>query len=160
MDPVSYATSSNREKRREVNEEDIKHLLAEVWDFDPDKYFYKMLSRESKKGVQDVTDVSKEELKEEKWREDNCDLSELMTSDVVKIRSLKDYITHLTTKEEFTSEANKLRCNTITLDDWENFICYPNRKRLLESTREMSSNPSTGLAGSSGSSSTQLTPVE
>ena len=80
MAPVSSAIRSNREKRRAENQEDIKHLLGGVWDFDPDETFHKIFSRESKKGVQEVIDISKEELKELRCREDNGDLSDLIAS--------------------------------------------------------------------------------
>ena len=62
-------------------------------------------------------------------------------------------------KGYFTSEARKLRCNTITLDDWENFVRHPNSKRLLELTRDMPPTDPPGLAGSSGSYPNQLTLV-
>ena len=68
MAPVSSATSHNSEKRRADNQEDIKHLLEEVSDFDPDETFCKIFSIGSKKGVKDVIDMSKEELKKIKWR--------------------------------------------------------------------------------------------
>ena len=61
MDP---ATRSNIQKRRTETQEDIKHLLEEIQDFDPDETFYKIFSREAKKGIQDVIDMSKDELKE------------------------------------------------------------------------------------------------
>ena len=66
MAPV---TRSNREKRRTEIQEEIKHLLEEAWDFNPDETFHKIFFREAKKGIQEVVDMSKKELKEFKWRE-------------------------------------------------------------------------------------------
>ena len=47
----------------------------------------------------------------------NDDLAELMVSEVENIRSMKNNITYLKEKGDFTSEAIKLRHNAITLDD-------------------------------------------
>ena len=78
-----------------------------------------------------MIEMSKGELREMKWRENNGDLAELMTSEVNKIRSLNNCVNYLMVKGYFPSEAIKLTCNTITLDDWENFFCYPNSITLL-----------------------------
>ena len=110
--------------------------------------------------MQDVIDMSKEDLKERKWREDNGDLVELIESEVEKICSLKNCITYLMNKGDFTSEVRKLRWNTITLEDSENFIYHENSKILLKSTGDMPPNNLPGLSGSSGSYSKQLTPFE
>ena len=75
--------------------------------------------------------MSKEDLKELKWIENNDDLSELMTSEVCKVRSLKNYVTRLKVKGEFTSEARELRCKTITFDDWQDFIRDRNSTRMM-----------------------------
>ena len=61
---MAPTTRSNKYKRRLENKEHIKNLLEEVWDFDPDENFSKIFSREAKKGIQDVIDMSKEELRE------------------------------------------------------------------------------------------------
>ena len=75
--------------------------------------------------------MSKEELKELKWRENNDDLSELIKSEVGKAHSLKNYVTYLKVKRCFPSEERELRCNTITLDAWEEFIRDPNSTTML-----------------------------
>ena len=80
-----------REKRREETKEDIKNLLREVWDFDPEETFYKIFSRQASKGIQDAIDLSKEELKDLTWRENNRDVSKLEPSEVGKVRSLNNY---------------------------------------------------------------------
>ena len=48
---MTPASVSNREKRRTENKEDIEHLLEEIQDFNPDETFYKIFSREAKKGI-------------------------------------------------------------------------------------------------------------
>ena len=61
--------------------------------------------------------MSIEEIKELNWREENVDLSELMATEVGKIQSLKDRISHIMARGKFPSKARKLRHNTITLED-------------------------------------------
>ena len=102
MDP---ATRSNREKKRIDNQEEIKHLLEEIWYFYLDETFYKILSREAKKVIQDIIDMTKEGLKELSWRKNNGDLSELITIEVGKVRSLRNYNTCLNFKGNLPFEA-------------------------------------------------------
>ena len=64
MASVSSTTRPNRENIRVENEEDINHLLEEVWDFYPDENFHKIFSKEAIQGMQDVIDMSKEEIRE------------------------------------------------------------------------------------------------
>lgn len=104
--------------------------------------------------------MTKEDLKELKQRENNGDVSNLMTNEEGKVRILRNCINYLKVKGNFPSEARELRYNTIALDYQKDFICNPTSTRLLESTRCITSNPPPGLAGSSESSSHQLTPVE
>ena len=89
MAPVSSATLSNRDKRRAENKLDVKHLLEEVWKFDLDETFHKVLSIEANNGTKFVIDMSKENLKKLKWQEDNGDLAKFMANEVGKIHSLK-----------------------------------------------------------------------
>ena len=59
--------------------------------------------------------LSKEDLEDLRWREENGDLLPLMKSDIGKIRSLNSYITYQHLKGDLPSEANNLRHDTITL---------------------------------------------
>ena len=59
------------------------------------KPFIRSFSREAKKEVRDVIDMSKECVKEIKSLEDDGNLAELMTSKVDKICILKNCITYL-----------------------------------------------------------------
>ena len=60
MSLVVSRTGNNKEKRRAFNQEDIKHILEEVWDFDLDETFCKIFSIESRLGVYDVLFLSKD----------------------------------------------------------------------------------------------------
>ena len=104
--------------------------------------------------------MSKEDLKEIKRRENNGDLSELMTSESGKVHRLKKCIIYLKVKGDFPPEARELRHDTIKLDDWEDFIRDPNVTKMLESTGDVPFNSPPALHGSSESSSHQLTHVE
>ena len=55
---------SKREKRRTKTKEDIKNILEEIWDFDPEEHFYKMLSRQYRRDIQDAINMIKEDRKE------------------------------------------------------------------------------------------------
>ena len=112
---MASVTRSNRQKKREENKKDVKHLLEEICDSDPDDTLYKIFSRESKGGTQFVTNLSEEDLEGIWWWEDNDDLSTLMKSDVGKIHSLENWIAYLSLKGDFPSEEKKLRHYTITL---------------------------------------------
>ena len=104
--------------------------------------------------------MTKEDLKDLKWRENNGDFSELLTSEIVKVRMLKKYITYLKVKGNYTSEARELRHNNSALEDWEDFIRGTTSTIILESTRDTTSNTPLGLSVSSRSCSHQLTPIE
>ena len=81
----------NREKRRSKTKEDIKNLIEEVWGFGLDETFYKIFSRQASKGTQDVIDLTKEELKELTWIEDNGDASKLDPVEQVIYSSITIY---------------------------------------------------------------------
>ena len=83
-------TRSKREKRRVETKEDIKHLLEELWDFDLEENFYKIFSMEASKGIQDDTNLCKEQLENLKWKERNGGVTKLEPSEVGKVRSLKN----------------------------------------------------------------------
>ena len=86
---MASGTRSKRKKRRVENKEDIKHLQEEVWDFLPDQTFYKIFCRDASKGIQDVLNLTKDELKTLTWRDDNGDVIKLTPSEVGKSRSLE-----------------------------------------------------------------------
>ena len=52
MDPDTRSSyQSNRERRLITRKEDAKHVLKELWNFNPDKTFHKMFSGEPEKGA-------------------------------------------------------------------------------------------------------------
>ena len=89
----------------------------------------------------------------------NGDVTKLEPSEVDKVRSLKNYKAYQEVKGDFPSHPKDLRHNNITIDDWEDLIRDPTIIIMLEFTADINTNPPPGLAGSSGSSSHQLTPV-
>ena len=120
--PIFSATRSNREKRRVENQEDIKHLLEEVSDYETDETFYKIFSRQASEGIPTILNTTREELVNLKWEEENGNISKLEPFEAGIIQSLNKHVTCLKTKWYFPSEASDLRCNTITLKDWEIFV--------------------------------------
>ena len=140
---------SKREKKRVETKEDIKHLFEKVWDYDPDRTFYKIFVREAREGIQHVIDISKKGLKDLEWVEDNRDRSKLMTSEVCKVLSLKNYVDYLKVKGNLPSNPRDLRHNIVTIDDWEHFRRDPASQRVIESTGVITSDPPQGFSGSS-----------
>ena len=91
------------------------------------------------------------------WKEDNVNLSSLIKNEVGATRKLMQHIECLKQEGDFPSEASNFRHNTITR------VIYINFKGSSMSSRDLCTNPSPGLAGSSespGRHSQQLTPVE
>ena len=107
---------SKREKRRVETKEDIRHLLEEIYDFDPEETFYKIFSKQAIKGIQDSMNLSKEELKNHTWIEDNSDFSKLEPSKAGKVRSLKNCNAYQESNGDFPSDPRDLRFNSITPD--------------------------------------------
>ena len=127
---------SKREKRRAEIQEDTKHLLEEVQDFDSEETLCKISTRQARNGIQDAIDLSKEELKDLTRRENNGDVSKLKPREVGS-RILKSCIAFRESKGDFPSDPRYLRCKNITIDNWEDFIRDPASKRYLESTRNI-----------------------
>ena len=55
-------------------------------------------------------------------------------------------------------DLNTFRHDSVTQDDWDNFVIYPDLCMLLISNREINSDPPPGL-GASGKSSSPFTTV-
>ena len=108
---------SKTEKKRAETKEDVEHLLEEIFDFRPDKTFYKIFARQTSHGIQHITIRSKEDLEKLEWKEDNVDVSKLEPFEVSMIRSLKNYLSCLKVKGNFPSNPRDLRNNTITIED-------------------------------------------
>ena len=161
MSPSSGTRSkSKREVHKENNKEDVKHILEEVWDFSPEECFYKIFKRETSKGIQDILDLSKDDLRALEWVDNKGDIVNLSASEVGKIRSLARYNDYRQAKGNWPLDAKDLRYNDISIDDWENFIRDPTSTRMLIAAGDIASNPPPGFAGSSKSSSNQLTLAE
>jgi hypothetical protein len=137
MDPAT-GTRSKREKRRVENKEDIKHFLEEVLDLLPDETFYKKFSRDASKEIQDVLNQTKDELKNLTWKDINGDVIKLTQSEVSKIRSLDNYNAYRKANGNWPSNARDLRCNNITIDDWEDFIKDSVSTRTMAATGDNS----------------------
>ena len=57
----------------------------------PNEDFYKIFSREAEKSMQRMLDLTREQLLEFTWREDNDDLTKPREKEVGKIRNLNKY---------------------------------------------------------------------
>ena len=66
---MASATRSNKAERAQATQEDAKHLLEEVWDYDPQDTFYKIFKREARKGMNVIVNLEKKDLEELSWKE-------------------------------------------------------------------------------------------
>ena len=53
--------SGTRKKRRDENQENVKHVLDEIWDSDPDDILCKIFSRDARGGIKSTMNLSKED---------------------------------------------------------------------------------------------------
>ena len=137
-------TRSKKAVRAQAIQEDIIHLLEEVWDYSPEDTFYKIFKREARKGINYIINLEKEDLKELSWKEGDV-VDHLTKGEIGLIRMVEHYKNHLITTGQFPSEASIFRYNTITQESWINFVEHPNAKKLLLSTGDLTRNPPPGL---------------
>ena len=103
----------------------MKHVIEELWDFNPDETFHNTFSIDSEKGAHVVLDLTKEDMEKLTWREESGDLTNPWPHGVGKIRSLNVCKVNLTAIRKLTSEARKFRHNNkVILDDRENFVYH------------------------------------
>ena len=104
--------SKTRKKWREENQEDIEHVLEEIWNYHPDDTLYKIFSAQAKCRINLVMNFFEEFIDSLRQKEDNDDISPLTEKDTNNICSLKSYIAFLHFKGDFPSEASDLRNNS------------------------------------------------
>ena len=64
-------TRSKKAERAQAIREDIKHLLEDVWDYDPEDTFYKTFKKEARKGINMIVNLEKEDLEKLSWKEND-----------------------------------------------------------------------------------------
>ena len=55
-------TRNKRAERALATQEDIKHLLEEVWNYAPQDTFYKIFKKEANKGINIIVNLEKDDL--------------------------------------------------------------------------------------------------
>ena len=110
---MATATRSRKAERAQIIQEDIKHLLEEVWDYSPEDTFYKIFKREVRKGINMIVNLEKEDLEKLSWKENDL-VDHLMKGEVGLIRMVEYYKNHLISTGQFPSKALTFRYNTIT----------------------------------------------
>ena len=106
---------------REQNKEDVAHLLEEVWCIELEETFYNIFNKLAIRGIDNVVELSKEDLESVTWKDDNSYLSSLINNEVGDILNLMQHIEHLKQKGEFPSEAHNFRHNIITQESYLDF---------------------------------------
>ena len=141
---MATATRSKKAERAQAIQENIKHLLDEVWDYDPEDAFCKIFKRESRKGMNVIANLEKEDLEKLSWKENDL-VDQLTKGEVGIIRMVAHYKNYLISTGQFPPEASTFRCNTISQESLFNFVDHPNAKKLLLSTRDLTRIPPPGL---------------
>ena len=94
--------SLTRAERKAIIDEDVKHVLEELWGYEPDDVFYKVFKRESKTGgVDDILALSKKDILELFCRDDSTSTAiHLSQLDASKVRMLLFYQRYLKNKNK------------------------------------------------------------
>ena len=141
---MATATRSKKIERAQAIQEDIKHLLEEVWDYGPKDTFYKIFKREARKGINIIVILEKEDLEKISWKENDL-VNHLTKGEVGIFRMVEHHKNHLISTWQFPPEASTFRYNTIIQESWFNFVDHPNAKKSLLSTGDLTRNPPPGL---------------
>ena len=115
-------TPLTRAERKAIIDEDVKHVLEELWGYEPEDAFYKVFKRESKTGgVEDILALSKKDILELSCRDDKTSTAiHLSQADASKVRMLLFYQNYLQEQGLFPDDGS-FRCTSITLEDCEIF---------------------------------------
>ena len=91
--------SLTRAERKAIIDEDVKHVLEELWAYEPEDVFYKVFKRELKTGgVEDILALSKKDILDLSCRDDTTSTPtpvHLSQADASKVRMLKFYQNYL-----------------------------------------------------------------
>ena len=119
----------SKAQRKAMIEEDVKHVLEELWSYEPEDVFYKVFKREAKTGgVDNVLALPKKDILELSYR-DNATSTAIHLSllDASKIRMLLFYQNHLH-EQGLCPDDGSFRHTSITFEDYETFRKHPDNK--------------------------------
>ena len=121
--------SLTRAERKAIIDEDAKHVLEELWGYEPDDVFYKVFKRESKTGgVDDILALSKKDILELSCRDDSTSTAiHASKLDAGRIRMLLFYQNHLH-EQGLHPDDGSFRFTSITFEDCKIFRTHPDNK--------------------------------
>ena len=96
--------TTTRDQRKIARQEDLKHLLEEVWDCEPDSPFAATVKRESTEGIQELIYLQKSELASFSYRQDDGTVVKLRPGEIGRIRTLNHYLKHLQDEGKFPED--------------------------------------------------------
>ena len=125
---------STRAQRKTARQEDIKNLLEEVWDCDPNSPFSAIFKRDTQGGIFELLLYEKSELEQLTYRDDKGDIMKLTMFEIGRIRTLNHYLKYLQDQGKFPEDKDLFRFNTISRSDYNNFRFHPSNMSLISST--------------------------
>ena len=97
---------TKRENRRKANEEDVKQVLEELWDCKPHVAFHKIVSREAKRRIGTFLHLTRYELLNLTWKEDDGSVHPIAPNEACKIIMLFNYECYLKEVGKFPALEN------------------------------------------------------
>ena len=142
------AADNTRSRRKAALKEDVKHLLEELWDVEEDETFYKIFTRETKKGMHKFINFYRDDLKDLSYREDNGSVYHIQLHEIGDVRVQFHCLSHLKARDLFPEDKESFRFNSISRRDWSNFVVDADAMSLLNSTGYITAQPppNTGLS--------------
>ena len=123
---------TSRENRRKANEEDVKYVLEELWDYQPDAIFHKIVYREAKRGIGTFFYLTRDELLRLTWKEGNGTIHPIAPNEACKIIMLLNYERRMKEGEKVPSFV-EFRHTSIAQNSWNRLTNYPNLQRFVAS---------------------------
>ena len=85
----------------DTTKEDIVHLLSEIWFTELNDTFYIIFYKQEMRWIDCTIEMSKADLEDLGWKEDNGEIYSLTKSDIGCIHTLHNHIQHLNQKANF-----------------------------------------------------------
>ena len=114
---VEATTAVTRSTRNAALKEDVKYLLEELWGIEEDDMFYKIFTKDAKRGAHKFINFTKDELKDLSYREDDGSVHHIQLHEVGDVHMLLRYLSHLKARDLLPKDKESFRFNSISRRD-------------------------------------------